>query len=454
MQLDHVFERIINTLPMMFAYVDNERRYRYINSAYARFFNIELATIKGKLVSEIVGETSYKAVSKLHDKVLAGEEQRFTDHVELKDGRRLQLDVTYIPNINSETSEVDGFFAVINDITEHASAAEVLRAVHDVVHNQHKLLSTERIQQLLRLGCHYLRCEVGIVSHVVGNDYTVKFSHSEGEPIPTDTTFVLGDTYCSATLQAHDVIATGRASQSSHFKDHPCFEKFQLETYLGLPLHVEGHVWGTLNFSSAMPRLAPFTELDIELVGLLCSAIETILSNRTKTMQLERLAYNDFLTGLTNRLFLNERFAELHAQTQLSDRVTCFILVDIDHFKQVNDHYGHDVGDTVLQAVAGLLSASVRVTDACSRIGGEEFALTLPSITEDKAKELAERIRDEVEKMTIQYGATPDESVSVKVSIGATFVANDETLSDVYKKADIALYKAKRAGRNRTRWNL
>lgn len=453
MQLDKVFKRITNSLPLMFAFVDNERRYQFVNKAYSRFFNVPLEKIRGKHVSEVVGAESYKKIAKLHEYVLAGNEHRFTDQVELQDGRRLQLDVTYIPNINDETNTVEGFFAVINDITAHASAAEVLRAVHDVVHTQRKLVSTERVNKLLRLGCHYLRCELGIVSHVEGDDYIVKYVHSEGDPIPQETAFELGDTYCSVTLKANEIVATESASKSEHFHGHPCVDKFKLETYLGLPLQIDNQVWGTLNFSSTHPRTVPFTELDIELMTLLCSAIETILTNRSKTLELERLANHDFLTGLTNRFFLTQQFEALHRQTQLPGRRTAFMLVDIDKFKQVNDNYGHDVGDEVLQAVAAALSANVRLTDACARIGGEEFALVVPSVTPEKAKLIAEHIRAEVEKLRIQYGKTPDEALSVTVSIGGAFVGDEDTLSQVYKNADAALYESKNNGRNRVHWN-
>ncbi len=437
----------------MFAYVDNERRYQFVNKAYSRFFNVDARQLQGKYVSEVVGDESYKAIKKLHDYVLEGHEHQFTDQVELQDGRRLQLDISYIPNIDEETQKVEGFFAVINDITEHASAAEVLRAVHDVVHTQRKLVSAERIQKLLRLGCHYLNCEMGIVSHVVGDDYIVKYVHSGGDPIPLETTFALGDTFCSQTLKANDVIASTTASTDEHFAGHPCLAKFQLETYLGLPLNIETQVWGTLNFSSSKPRSTPFSELDIELMTLLCSAIETILTNRTKTLKLEHLANHDFLTGLTNRFFLSQQFAELHAQTQMDERQTAFILVDIDHFKRVNDTYGHDIGDQVLQAVAGVLSANVRTSDACSRVGGEEFAIILPSITPERAEQVAEEIRAEVENLKVQYGATPDQSLSVTVSIGAAYVTNGASLSQVYKQADLALYESKNAGRNYVTWN-
>lgn len=129
------------------------------------------------------------------------------------------------------------------------------------------------------------------------------------------------------------------------------------------------------------------------------------------------------------------------------------MLVDIDKFKQVNDNYGHDVGDEVLQAVAAALSANVRLTDACARIGGEEFALVVPSVTPEKAKLIAEHIRAEVEKLRIQYGKTPDEALSVTVSIGGAFVGDEDTLSQVYKNADAALYESKNNGRNRVHWN-
>lgn len=451
MKVDRSFKKLSNVLPYLLAFVDNERRYKFVNTAYEGFFGVKLKNIKGKSIAEVVGEESYGKISELHDRVLKGEEIGFTDKVNLRDGRTILLDIKYVPNFEGLSKKVNGFFAVINDVTEYASAAEVLRAVHDVVNCQSQVLSTERINNLLKLGCHYLNVQTGLVSHVENDTYTVKYSYSETADIPAETTFPLGDTYCSVTLTANEVITTTHASESDEYSGHPCYEKFQLQTYLGLPIRVNGITWGTLNFTSPETRLTPFTELDIELMSLICSAIETIIINSSKTKRLEKLAYTDFLTGLSNRLFITERFEELEPNDNKLANVTCFAIIDVDHFKKVNDNYGHDAGDEVLQQTARKIAGLVRISDCVSRVGGEEFALLLTDLPREKAERVLEKVRTAIEGNAITIDK--NQSIKVTVSIGATELKAEDEFNSAYKKADLALYKSKRDGRNRVSWS-
>ena len=148
----------------MLAYVDEKKRYKFVNSAYEEFFGLKLKDLKGKAISEVVGEESYKKISALHARVLRGEELELVDKVTLGDGRMFQLEIKYVPNVEGTNKKVNGFFAIINDVTNYANAAEVLRAVHDVVNRQSKNLSTDRIEKLLKLGCHYLNTKTGTPS--------------------------------------------------------------------------------------------------------------------------------------------------------------------------------------------------------------------------------------------------------------------------------------------------
>jgi diguanylate cyclase (GGDEF)-like protein/PAS domain S-box-containing protein len=451
MKIDRSFKKLANTLPYMLAFVDSKRRYKFVNAAYENFFGVKLKNIKSKTIAEIVGDESYRKISEIHDRVLQGEELDLSERVELNDGRSIQLEIKYIPNVETLSKRVNGFFAIINDVTEYASAAEVLRAVHDVVNRQSKTLSTDRIAKLLKLGCHYLHAQTGLVSHVTDDDYVVKYSYSETEDIPADTTFSVGETYCSVTLESNKVIATTHASESPEYAGHPCFEKFQLETYLGLPIKINGQTWGTLNFTSPETRLTPFTELDIELMSLICSAIENIIINSSKTKKLEKLAYTDFLTGLSNRLFITERFEELQPNDNQTLNITCFAMIDIDHFKAVNDNYGHDAGDEVLQQTARKVAEQVRASDCVSRVGGEEFAVILTNVPHQKAQSILEKIRQKVAENNVPL---EDKSVvNVTVSIGATELTVDDEFNTAYKKADIALYESKKQGRNRVTWS-
>ncbi|MBV8781789.1 MAG: response regulator [Phycisphaerae bacterium] len=165
--------------------------------------------------------------------------------------------------------------------------------------------------------------------------------------------------------------------------------------------------------------------------------------------RLEKLAITDDLTGLYNRRQAMHRLEEHWAMCDRERRAMSVISIDVDHFKNVNDRYGHSVGDQVLQGVATVLKECVRSTDIVCRIGGEEFLVLLPCQTIQEAEICAERCRNAVERRDFGSDGT---KVHATVSAGiACRRADMQTCADLLREADEALYAAKRAGRNLTR---
>lgn len=163
--------------------------------------------------------------------------------------------------------------------------------------------------------------------------------------------------------------------------------------------------------------------------------------------RLEELSSTDQLTGLYNRRFVMERLVEEHARFQRSGQTYAVVMLDLDHFKKVNDTYGHAVGDDVLREVAQRLRQSVRSTDTLARVGGEEFLLLLPMNDVDGALVHAGRIR---KRICAEPISTPAASIALTVSLGvAEVLPADANASSVVSRADAALYSAKAAGRNR-----
>ncbi|UZP65958.1 sensor domain-containing diguanylate cyclase [Desulfovibrio mangrovi] len=163
--------------------------------------------------------------------------------------------------------------------------------------------------------------------------------------------------------------------------------------------------------------------------------------------QLREMATTDSLTGLANRRhFMQSAEHELHRANRYH-RPISMLMVDADHFKKVNDTYGHDVGDIVLTALARDLRQSARRQDIVARLGGEEFALLLPETPHDKAMEMAERLRERIADNQISTGT---ENLSITVSIGvATYTGDGDSISRLIKRADDGLYEAKQSGRNK-----
>lgn len=165
--------------------------------------------------------------------------------------------------------------------------------------------------------------------------------------------------------------------------------------------------------------------------------------------ELSHMARTDALTGLDNRRHFMDMARTEFSRSRRTDKPFSLLLIDADHFKAINDTWGHDVGDRVLQDIAMLLNDSVRAHDLPARFGGEEFTVLLPETDCREAAIIAERIRTAVEANTLVVHNSP---VSISVSIGCTTLnarTVDVDLETVLKRADVALYAAKKNGRNR-----
>jgi len=160
-----------------------------------------------------------------------------------------------------------------------------------------------------------------------------------------------------------------------------------------------------------------------------------------------RVSVTDELTGLYNRRFLLRRMAEEICRARRQRTPLCCMVIDIDHFKRVNDTYGHTFGDYVLRNLAQKLTTLVRAEDIVARYGGEEFVIIL-ACPPSRASEVAERLRAHIEEAEFQAEdhSTP---VTVSIGVGASLPERPLTAQALFKQADAALYSAKRSGRNR-----
>ncbi len=177
-------------------------------------------------------------------------------------------------------------------------------------------------------------------------------------------------------------------------------------------------------------------------------SLRDITARKNNEEKLIELSRTDFLTGLANRRYLLEQAQLILAQACRYARPCSVMMFDLDHFKDINDTYGHDAGDKVLQMVAMVVKRTLRQTDVVGRIGGEEFMAILPETGNSFAESAAERFRIALADEVLNIGL--EIAVKVTVSIGLTHrMSNDATIESLMKLADEALYKAKNQGRNR-----
>jgi two-component system cell cycle response regulator len=161
------------------------------------------------------------------------------------------------------------------------------------------------------------------------------------------------------------------------------------------------------------------------------------------------MAITDQLTGLHNRRYMTSHLDNLMMQAAKSSKPLAFVIMDIDHFKAVNDTHGHDIGDEVLREFAKRLGANIRGLDLACRYGGEEFVVVMPETDASFAYAVAERLRKSIETTPIEISRAPDK-ISITISIGiAAWEGESDTAEALLHRADQALYRAKRSGRNR-----
>jgi diguanylate cyclase (GGDEF)-like protein len=211
-----------------------------------------------------------------------------------------------------------------------------------------------------------------------------------------------------------------------------------------VPLKLEERVIGAIVVASEQQDALPREEArNVQLLGALAA---TSLEMVWEMEEVSRRARTDALTGLANRRAFDEQLEQLLAHADRFGHSVSLILADVDHFKAVNDTWGHDVGDIVLQSIAKTLSDGVRAVDVCSRFGGEEIAILLPQTTLQGAVELADRLRKAVAARPIYARGN---EISVTVSCGvASYPDGVLTKEALFAAADRALYEAKSAGRN------
>lgn len=212
--------------------------------------------------------------------------------------------------------------------------------------------------------------------------------------------------------------------------------------YLNKLLFVTGALLATALFFGTF-FIYPLIRGQVREEGKL-RAMTVSLSARSQT--LEQAALTDGLTGMQNRRYFDDALREYLQEFRRIDRPVGLMILDLDHFKQVNDTHGHDVGDEVLRAVATCLRGMTRYHDVVARLGGEEFAVVTPNMDVELLARFAERIRKAIANLSIMSGNV---RLKVTTSVGLAVWDHKESAEDFYRRADRQLYEAKKQGRNR-----
>jgi len=258
---------------------------------------------------------------------------------------------------------------------------------------------------------------------------------SSNAPELTNETFDKDYGFCGVMLSTKEPIILSDYHSATPVGSH-LMDVTQSRSLLASPLLLNGEVIGAVMVTHRLPN--HFSYDNYKLLQVLSAHLGLAVSNSTLHAEVRRMVITDQLTGLYVRHYLNERIQ----RKQQKDGYGSLILVDIDHFKKINDTFGHQIGDAILIQVCNVIRTSIRDSDIPARWGGEELAIYLPKLSLEQAMRVAERIRTRVEAET---------SPKVTVSCGLSeWKATDEKISveSLFYRADMALYEAKNGGRN------
>ncbi len=214
------------------------------------------------------------------------------------------------------------------------------------------------------------------------------------------------------------------------------------ESVIGAPLNYEGRVRGVITLSKLGGN--QFDENALRLLEIIATQTAIAFDRARLYNELRTDAITDPVTRLYNRRYLFERFREEQSRAVRNQHPLCALMLDIDKFKRINDQWGHDVGDSVLQALAEVIRGVVRAEDIVARHGGEEFSVLLPETEGEDAERVAERLRE-----AIAGHGLPAEVGQVTVSVGMAMVRGEDAGMEVFTRADQAMYAVKHAGGNR-----
>ncbi|TWX55673.1 response regulator [Colwellia hornerae] len=246
--------------------VDEKGTLTEVNQRFLDFYRYREEDIVGQSVIEICGvgytQQDYKNI---FQKAVAKEYWHGESINKIKGGRELWLSTTIVPLINSE-HKAESFIVIQNDISGIKQTELTLNKLHKITSDIDKSL-TDKIQDILELGKQIFNLPLALISEIHQQEYRVVYCHTPNNEINPGDIFELGSTYCFHTLQANQPISFHQAGDSE-IKNHPCYQDFGLESYIGVPLVVDGKPFGTLNFSGAEASARPFTTRELDLIQL------------------------------------------------------------------------------------------------------------------------------------------------------------------------------------------
>jgi diguanylate cyclase (GGDEF)-like protein/PAS domain S-box-containing protein len=398
---------IADNLPVIIAYVDSDERYTFANKKFENVFGIAHASIAGRHAIDVVGEETYTKSRKYMDAALNGETVYFERNV-TRGNKRVWDAVSYIPDRDKD-GQVIGYFSMVEDITERKKSEES-KLLHTLVfeHTSEGMIITDLSGAIISVNPAFSKLSGYDVNDVIGKHLSDLASTRHDKDFFEDI---------------RKCIAQCGQWKGEVWNQHKNGEQYLISITFNTVCNQEG---------VPFRRIALFSD---------------ITKKKANDELIWKQANFDALTGLPNRRMFHDRLRIEMKKSDRSGMAMGLIFIDLDHFKEINDTLGHDLGDALLKETAQRLTMSVRGTDTVARLGGDEFTVILSELNEPND---VTRIAQEILKRMEEPFKLGDNKAYISASIGATLYPNDgATVEALLKNADQAMYAAKQQGRNR-----
>jgi len=345
--------------------------------------------------------------------------------------------------MNSQSGKSSG---AVNSARGVDVRSEKLYVLWSIATRRH-LSDEERIQAILEESCRVLGVEVALVGELSEGQYRIHHAFDEKGRFAVGMEMPLASTPCQRVVETGSSVFLPDLPDDPAMKVLPVVTLLNLRVYVGTPIWLGSQFWGVLAFAGAQSHGEDRTQENLAFIELIASWIGTYLLQARQRDNLEKLALTDVLTSLPNRRAAEARLKEEISHARRHGESFILGLIDLDHFKLINDRYGHAVGDEVLIGFAEALTTYLRMEDWVARWGGEEFIVCLHSGDMDQAELILDRLRAEIGQKPFQ---TSVGDIHLTLSVGLSrFDPASCTQDTVLADLDNTLYEAKASGRDR-----
>ena len=446
------FIGLFKNSPEALVYTDTDGIILEVNKRFEELLGYELEEIRGKDIKEVL--------TNWHTQIL-GNERDFTD-LELiaKKKNNKLIHVSVSVTFNQVNGQITGKIFLLSDITYRKKNETINNVLYNISRAANSDISLTQLYPVIREELSAIIDTTNFSIALFDEEKNkLYFSYYADETGEKDKDFLvskysISDSIFSYIFKSGDSLLLNY-SKYKRMIDRGDFNSYDVITnkqiWLGVPLKIENKIIGSMILQSYTdPNL--YSKKDIKLMEFVSQQIATAIERKQAEEKLKFLSLYDYLTKLPNRVLFYDRIRQEIAYAKREKKKFALMFLDLDNFKEVNDKFGHDIGDQLLQEVAKRFSKLLRKTDTICRLGGDEFIILLPRLAQPKenAVDVARKI---LSSLNEPFLFKNNKILHITTSIGIALYPDDGDKEEVLiKSADKAMYSAKKEGPNNYHW--